>query len=97
MAIAALLFAHLWIKHFGNPGKIITFQGSAERLHQPLWLILGILMIAGILFHSLYGLRSILMDYVTGQRRRRVLLRWFLAAGILFFIVYLFSLTPFVR
>lgn len=97
LAIAILVFIHLWIKSFGNPGKIITFRSSAERLHQPFWLVIAFLMVVVLLFHSFNGIRDILTDYITRSGIRRTLFWGFLGAGVVAFFVYLVLLLPFIR
>ncbi|MBI2934127.1 MAG: succinate dehydrogenase, hydrophobic membrane anchor protein [Chloroflexi bacterium] len=97
LAIMAVLFLHLWIKHFGNPGKEITFERSSQLLHRPFWLVVALLMIGLLLFHSLNGGRNVLMDYVTGYRARRVMLWASVGTGVIFLFVYVWFLGPFVR
>lgn len=97
LAIFILVFIHLWIKSFGNPGKIITFESSVERLHQPFWLVIAFLMVVVLLFHSFNGIKDILADYITRSGIRRTLFWSFLGAGIVAFFIYLIVLLPFIR
>ena len=97
ISVGILVILHLWQRHFGTEGKIITFQSSVERLHNPLWLVMALLLITGLLFHAINGTRGILLDYITSTRKRHFLLWISLGIAVFFFLVYLFLLLPFIQ
>lgn len=65
---AVLLFfalgAHLWALHLLEQGRKIDFQKVSQRLHNPFFQVLDIVLIGLALYHGLYGLRGIVFDLV---------------------------------
>ncbi len=86
MVLVPLLFAHMIINHFLDPGTALTVGNVEANLKQITFVLVdGILLLAG-LFHGLNGLRNVLNDYFNDlQWRRR--LGWALTAvGVLFWL-----------
>lgn len=86
MVLVPLLFAHMIINHFLDPGTALTVGYVEANLKQITFVLVdGILLLAG-LFHGLNGLRNVLNDYLNDlQWRRR--LGWALTAvGVLFWL-----------
>lgn len=85
VSAAFLLFfvgAHLWVLHFVLGSEKITFERVKERLQQPFFQVLDLVLMAIALYHALYGLRGIVLDLgVTGAGRQA--LTWgLLALGV---------------
>ena len=67
--VLIFLAIHLWLLHYVYLGERLTFQRIEERLQAPvLWTAEGLLLAAAI-YHALYGLRGIAIDYRWGNPR----------------------------
>ncbi len=62
-----LLGSHLWLIHYVYLGERITFERVAERLGTSLFLSIELALLAAALYHALYGLRGIAIDYRWGN------------------------------
>ena len=67
-ASAAVIFGiatfHLLTVHYTTPGEPISFSEASQRFGTGLYASLWLLLLAAVLFHALYGLRGILLDFV---------------------------------
>ena len=96
---AAVLFGiiivHILTTHYTTPGEPVTFKESSERLQNPLYLCLWIALLAFGLFHALYGLRAIIIDFA--PIRNHQALSWaVIVIGLLIFGFGILFLTPFI-
>lgn len=73
-----------------------SFDSLMAFFNRPVILLLELLLLAVIIFHSLSGLRIMLFDLGIGIRRQRTVFWSFLAAGVLVFAVSVYFLLPFV-
>lgn len=93
--IAVILIVHLWLHHFAEVGAPITFKEVSERLHNPLFLVLDVMLLAAGLFHAINGARAIILDFGIGHRGQVALNLSLLAVGIVIFGFGLIFLVPF--
>ena len=93
--IAGILVVHLWIQHFANVGDEITFKEVSERLRNPLFLGLDVVLLAAGLFHGLNGVRAIILDFGLGRRGATALNASLIVAGLMVLRFGLFFLVPF--
>lgn len=95
---AALIFGiviiHLLVIHYRTPGEPITFKESVGRLDNPLFLTLWVLLLASGLYHALYGVRAIVLDFLPVQVDRTALTWSLFILGALVFAAGLLLLSP---
>ena len=85
VVLAVLIFGHLFVNLVAGDGvKAIDFAFVAGKLANPFWQWWDILMLWLALIHGANGMRTIVNDYVTGEKVRKTLV-WavFVAAGLL--------------
>ncbi len=93
--IAVLLFVHVWEIHFISEKKV-TFDLVAERLHNPGWVAVELLLLAVLLYHGLNGVRSIILDFGISHTAERFLYWIFILVGLSAWALGAFFLVPFV-
>ncbi|MEE9202832.1 MAG: hypothetical protein V3U31_06540 [Dehalococcoidia bacterium] len=90
-----LLATHLWLLHYVYLGERISFERVAERLSSPPLLAAEAMLLAAAIYHALYGLRGIAIDYRWGNPQAWT---WSLATvGVAGFVLGSYSLYGFVR
>ncbi len=90
-----LLATHLWLLHYVYLGERISFEGVVERLSSPPLLAAEAVLLAAAIYHALYGLRGIAIDYRWGNPRAW---SWSLAlVGVAGFALGSYALYGFVR
>ena len=71
VALALYLFMHIWVIHNVAAGRQ-AYDGLMEMLHRPVFRVGEALVLAAVLYHSINGLRLVLMDFGLGMRLHRV-------------------------
>lgn len=82
--IAVLLGIHLVSLHI--LGKPIDWGGMIERATSSGWLAFYILLLAAVLYHGLYGLRTILLELFSSAESGRKVTVALVALGIVAFV-----------
>ena len=93
--IFAILVTHIVVTHYTTPGEPITFAESIQRLDNPIFVVLWLLLLGAALYHILYGVRNIILDFVT-ITNKRTLTQALFGIGIIIFGVGVFFLVPLV-
>ena len=70
--VAGFIFAHLWFSHLTEVGQKITLERVSQRLGEGGFFFLYIGLLAVALYHALYGLRGIVLDYGPGSKAQAV-------------------------
>ena len=70
--VVGFLSAHLWFSHLTGVGQRITLERVAQRLGEGGFFFLYIMLLAVALYHALYGLRGIVLDYGPGSKAQAV-------------------------
>ena len=70
--VVGFLAAHLWFSHLTVVGQRITLERVAQRLGEGGFFFLYIVLLAAALYHALYGLRGIALDYGPGPGAQAV-------------------------
>lgn len=100
VSAAFLLFflgAHLWVLHFALGDEKISFERVQVRLHQPFFQVLDVFLLAVVLYHALYGVRSVVLDFRVKGAGKHILTWGLVAVGIIGFIYGLITLRTFFR
>jgi len=66
--IVGFLSAHLWFAHVREVGEKITLDTVAQHLSEGGFFFLYIVLLAAAIYHALYGLRGIVLDYGPGSK-----------------------------
>ena len=93
--IFAILVTHIVVMHYTTPGEPITFAESIQRLDNPIFVVLWLLLLGASLYHILYGVRNIILDFVT-VTNKRTLTQALFGIGIVIFGAGVFFLVPLV-
>ena len=85
--LVVLIFGHLLVNLFlGDGVKAIDFAFVAGKLADPFWVVYDLLLLWLALIHGANGMRTIVNDYVTTEKVRRVLV-WALGLSAAFLIL----------
>jgi len=97
---AALVFfflvAHIWVLHYAVVGSQVRFDDVAQRLQTPLFQFLDITLLATAIYHSLNGIRGIVLDFGVKGVGERVLFWGLVVLGLAGFGFGLVALWPFI-
>lgn len=72
LALIFYLCMHIWVVHFISVSPE-TFNKLMEILAQPLFKLGEVALLAAVLYHSLNGIRLILVEYVWGNANQKAL------------------------
>ena len=91
--IAVLLGIHMVVMHldailgfFGIEAEPTSWSSMIERAGQGIWVGLYIALLAFVLYHSLNGLRNIILELSPSPKTERIVTRVIIAFGIIAFI-----------
>src|SRR3989304_7882277 len=73
--VVGFLSAHLWFSHLTAVGQRITLERVAQRLGGGGFFFPYLVLLAAALYHALYGLRGIALDYGPGPKAQ-TLVTW---------------------
>ena len=91
--VFGILVIHLLVIEYTTPGEPITFAESVQRLQNPLFLALWFILLGVGLYHALYGLQNVILDFF--KIRNLKALAWTLfGVGIAVFGFGVFALIP---
>ena len=84
--VVGFLSAHLWFSHLTEAGQKITLERVSQRLGEGGFFFLYIVLLAAGLYHALYGLRGIVLDYGPGSKAQGVVTWLALLIGLAGFV-----------
>lgn len=90
--LLVVLGVHIWLLHFSNAGEPLKYSDIIIRLRTPLFISLDVMLLIFGLYHALYGLYSICLDFDSGKKERVIVLAFFIIAGLGFFGFGIFGL-----
>lgn len=94
--VVATIVMHLWLTHWAQAGREISFDEVSRRLQSPLFVAVDVLLLGAALYHALYGMRGILWELGLGPQAPRLFLALYGLVGLAVFIYGLNALLPFV-
>jgi len=74
-----VLGLHIWYLHFAHSGDVLHYSEIIKRLGAPIFITLDILLLIFGLYHAIYGVYAVILDFGFGFKTRVV------ALGLLFF------------
>ena len=73
---------HIGFLHFSNAGEPLNYSDIMVRLKTSIFISLDILLLIIGLYHALYGLYSVFLDFDSGKKERVVVLGLLVAMGL---------------
>jgi len=97
VGLVVVLGVHLWVLHFAGEHAVLTVANISIRLRTLTYILVDYSMLAFALYHGLYGLRSVILDYTTKESTVRALTvgLWIFGLGV--FVYGAAALLPFIR
>ena len=77
-----VLGLHIWFLHFAHSGEVLHFSYIINRLGKPIFLTLDILLLIFGLYHAIYGVYAVFLDFGFGFKTRVVVLCLLIVAGL---------------
>ena len=68
--------------HFANHGASLTYADILARFKTPGLITLDILLLIFGLYHAIYGVYAIYLDFQSGKKERAVVLGLFILTGL---------------
>jgi len=100
VVLVVLIFGHLFVNLVAGEGvKAIDFAFVAGKLADPFWVVWDTLLLWLALIHGANGMRTIVNDYASNPKLRRILLGALLASTIILItlgtlVIYTFDPCP---
>jgi succinate dehydrogenase / fumarate reductase, membrane anchor subunit len=73
---------HIGFLHFSNGGEPLNYSDIMARLKTPVFISLDIMLLIFGLYHALYGLYSVFLDFDSGKKERLIVLGLLVAMGL---------------
>ncbi|MDQ1334834.1 MAG: succinate dehydrogenase / fumarate reductase, rane anchor subunit [Thermodesulfobacteriota bacterium] len=73
---------HIGFLHFSNAGEALNYGEIVARLKTPVLIVFDILLLIFGLYHALYGLYSVFLDFDSGKKERVVVLGLLVCVGL---------------
>jgi succinate dehydrogenase / fumarate reductase cytochrome b subunit len=84
IALIGYLFLHIYSLSTLSQGKAV-FEAKMQSFSTPFFMFLEWLLFAFVLFHSLNGVRIVLVDWADGARYHRQLFKYSVVVGLIIF------------
>jgi succinate dehydrogenase hydrophobic anchor subunit len=94
-----VLGLHIGLLHFSNAGEPLKYSDILVRMKSPLFITLDLLLLICGLYHALYGMYAIFLDFNSGKKERVMVLSLFVAVGLVFLgfgtfgLLYIFNIS----
>lgn len=98
--VAIFIGAHIWILHFtaeATNGQPVTFDAVRQRMANPWYETLDILLLATVVYHGLNGVRAVLLDWGVGAKSEKALTGVLFVIGAAMVALGAFALVPFIN
>ena len=83
-ALLIVLGLHIWFLHFAHAGEVLHYSEIIKRLGTPAFITLDILLLVFGLYHAIYGVYAVFLDFGFGFKTRVVVLGLLIIAGMSF-------------
>jgi len=80
--ILIVLGLHIWFLHFSHGEEILQFSDITVRLNSAVFITLDILLLICGLYHALYGLYAVFLDFGFGAKSKAVGLGLLVLTGL---------------
>ncbi len=97
VGLIVVLGVHLYVLHFAGEHAALTVAGVSIRLRTLTYMLVDYGLLAFALYHGLYGLRNVLLDYTTRERSVKAITTVLWIVGLVAFGYGAYALLPFMR
>ena len=91
-----VLGLHIWFLHFSHSGEVLHYSEITKRLGTPLFIALDIVLLIVGLYHAVYGVYSIFLDFGFGLKTRVAVLGLLIVAAMGFLILGIYGFWVFI-
>ena len=90
---------HIGLLHFSTGGEPLKYSDILIRMKAPVLIAMDLLLLICGLYHALYGMYAIFLDFNSGKKERVLVLSLFVAAGLGFLgfgtfgLLYIFKIS----
>lgn len=92
VVIIIALGLHIAYLHFGTAGEPLTYSHIMSRFKMPLLITFDLLLLIFGLYHSLYGVYSVFLDFDSGKKEKFMVLGLLIITGLGLSVFGVFSL-----
>ncbi|MBU0735467.1 MAG: hypothetical protein KJ573_09470 [Proteobacteria bacterium] len=82
VVLIIVLGFHIGFLHFANAGEPLRYTDIVVRLKTPVLISLDVLLLIFGLYHALYGLYAVFLDFDSGKKEKIVVLGLLVAMGL---------------
>ena len=94
--LLVVLGLHIWFLHFTHSGEVLHYSEIIKRLGTPIFITLDILLLIFGLYHAVYGVYSIFLDFGFGLKTRAVVLGLLILAAMGFLGLGIYGFWAFI-
>jgi succinate dehydrogenase / fumarate reductase membrane anchor subunit len=87
---------HIWFLHIAHTGEVLSYSEIIKRLGTPLLIVLDIFLLIFGLYHAVYGVYSVFLDFGFGLKTRVIVLGLLVAAAIGFLGLGIYGFWAFI-
>ncbi len=69
-----VLGLHIWFLHIAHSGEVLHYSDVIKRLGTPVFITMDILLLIFGLYHAIYGVYSVFLDFGFGLKTRVIVL-----------------------
>ena len=91
-----VLGLHIWFLHFAQSGEVLHYSEIIKRLGTPIFVTLDILLLIFGLYHAVYGVYAIFLDFGFGLKTRVAVLGLLIVAAMGFLILGIYGFWVFI-
>ncbi|MFO7985109.1 MAG: succinate dehydrogenase, hydrophobic membrane anchor protein [Desulfatiglandaceae bacterium] len=73
---------HIGFLHFSNTGEPLNYGEVVTRLKTPILMVFDVLLLIFGIYHALYGVYSVFLDFDSGKKERVLVFALFVAVGV---------------
>ncbi|MBI2858022.1 MAG: hypothetical protein HYX90_02990 [Chloroflexi bacterium] len=98
VVVGVFISVHIWLLHFtlqARSGEAASVSSVAGRMASPWYLALDVLLLASLLYHTLNGVRAVLIDWGVGRTSTKGLTRGLFIFGLVLLGYGIWALVPF--
>jgi succinate dehydrogenase / fumarate reductase membrane anchor subunit len=91
-----VLGLHIWFLHIAHTGEVLRYSEIIKRLGTPLFIALDIVLLIVGLYHAIYGVYSVFLDFGFGLKTRVIVLGLLIIAAIGFLGLGIYGFWAFI-
>jgi succinate dehydrogenase hydrophobic anchor subunit len=91
-----VLGLHIWFLHFAHSGEVLHYSEIIKRLGTPIFLTLDIFLLIFGLYHAIYGVYSVFLDFGFGFKTRVAVLGLLIIGGMSFLGLGIYGFLAFI-